>query len=274
MKTKILGLTLVLLFSAASTFGQSRIVLDQTINAVSFSSNKKVWGLEINGKTVLSEKYKTIGLQSGLFKVENIEGKWNVCDKAGAFKLKNWVKATGVKISSDFVLFENADGKMALTYDRATWTPVKATETTYDAMYKEVEAANAGKGTKIHGYETAAQEAERKYQTQPRVVRKNYKSYLMFRDVEINYADEVISLNDDFNAEGRWYFKARSGDVWGVVFVKKANPTDLKVSIRFRYTKIEPANNGWEMLNCHLPDGTVELRWYDGQTPEQKSIPE
>jgi hypothetical protein len=173
------------------------------------------------------------------------------------------------------VLFEKANGGAeALIYNRADWTVTKATEITYDDMYKEVEKANADKGTKIHGYESLAQENLRKYRTQPRVERKNGKDYLMFRDTEVGYADEVISLNTDFNAEGRWYFKAISDGVWGVVFVKKEDPTKLRVSIGFSYTKIEDANNGWQMLNCYLPDGTVELLWYGGSTPEEKSIPE
>jgi Mg2+ and Co2+ transporter CorA len=143
-------------------------------------------------------------------------------------------------------------------------------------MYKEVEKANADKGTKIHGYESLAQENLRKYRTQPRVERKNGIYYIMFRDVEVGHAQEVVSLNTDFDADDRWYFKVQNStsQKCGVVFVKKENPAKLWMSIKFNYVKIEDANNGWQVLNCYLPDGTVELLWYDGATPEQKSIPE
>jgi hypothetical protein len=175
------------------------------------------------------------------------------------------------------VLFEKANGGAeALIYNRADWTVTKATEITYDDMYREVEKANADKGTKIHGYESLAQENLRKYRTQPRVERKNGKDYVMFRDVEVVYAQEIVSLNTDFNAEDRWYFKVQSAKTgrWAVYFVKKENPAEIYRSINFNYVKIESANNGWQMLNCYLPDGTVELLWYDGSTTAEKSIPE
>jgi hypothetical protein len=249
-------------------------VIDQSSNAVAFSTDNKTWGLEVNGKKVLSPVFKTVGFQNGLFRIEKTDGTWNVCDKTGAMKL-DWIPASGVKISDSFVLFENADGNKAISYDRSTWQVVQATEITYEEMYKEVEKANADKGTKIHGYESLAQENLRKYRTQPRVERKNGIYYIMFRDVEVAYAAEIVSLNTDFNAEDRWYFKVQNAKGnWAVFFIKKANPTEIFCSIRFNYVKIEDANNGWQMVNCYLPDGTVELRWYGGSTTAEKSIPE
>jgi hypothetical protein len=273
IKVKFLGLMIALLFSAQALFSQSRIVIDQSSNAVSFTKDDKTWGLEVDGKTVLSPIFKTVGFQNGLFKIEKTDGTWNVCDKTGAMKL-DWIPASGVKISDSFVLFENADGNKALSYDRSTWQVVQATEITYDDMYKEVEKANADKGTKIHGYESLAQENLRKYRTQPRVERKNGVYYIMFRDTKVVNGAEIVSLNTDFDAGGCWYFKMKDSksQKWGVVFVEKADPAKLWGSIRFNYVKIEKANNGWQMVNCYLPDGTVELRWYSGHTIEELPI--
>ncbi|MDR1055825.1 MAG: hypothetical protein LBL90_08405 [Prevotellaceae bacterium] len=148
-KVKFLGLNLlVLLFSAASAFGQSRVVLDQSANAVAFTNDNKNWGLEVNGVEIISPKFKTIGFQNGLFKVKGWDGDWMVIDKDGSDKVPNWVKASDVKISEKFVLFEKHNGGTeALIYDRATWEVVKAKEITYDDMYKQAMAANADKGT-------------------------------------------------------------------------------------------------------------------------------
>jgi hypothetical protein len=278
MKTKfLLGLMMALVFSVPS-LGQSRIILDQTEKIVKFSDDQKVWGLEINGKTVLQKKYTSIDLKDGLFKVENASGEWNVCDKSGSFKLKEWIKATDVKISSNIVLFEKIDGgNMGRAYDRTTWTQVQATETTEEDIYKAVAEAKDrdNVGLKIHGYESYAQENRRKYLTQPRVERRNGKCYLMFRDTEVGYAKEIISLNTKFDADDRWYFKAQNStsQKWGVVVVQKENPTKLWVSIKFDYVKIEDANNGYQVLNCYLPDGTKVDLWYDGSTTEQKTVP-
>jgi hypothetical protein len=172
------------------------------------------------------------------------------------------------------VLFENADGNKAIIYDRSTWKTVQATEITYDEMYDEVKKASADKGTTIHGYESLAQENLRKYRTQPRVERKNGVYYIMFRDKEVVNAASIVSLNTDFNSAGEWYFKVQSAKTqkWGVVFVKKDDPTECFRSISLSYVKIESANNGWAMLNCYLPDGTVELRWYSGHTTEELPI--
>ncbi|MDR1983861.1 MAG: hypothetical protein LBQ28_03440 [Prevotellaceae bacterium] len=133
---------------------QSRIVIDQSSNAVKFTNDNKTWGLEVNGNKLLVPIFKTIGFQNGLFKIEKDDGTWNVCDKTGAMQL-DWIPASDVKITEKHVLFEKANGGVeALIYNRADWTVTKATEITYDDMYKEVEKANADKGTKIHGYES------------------------------------------------------------------------------------------------------------------------
>ncbi|MDR1866006.1 MAG: hypothetical protein LBR08_10600, partial [Bacteroidales bacterium] len=120
-----------------------------------------------NGKEIFSPKYKTVGFQNGLFKIEKADGTWNICDKTGAMKL-GWTKATDVKITSKVVLFENADGNRAIIYDRSTWKTVQAIEITHDEMAKEVEDANRDKGTKIHGYETQAAMHARIIRTIPR----------------------------------------------------------------------------------------------------------
>ncbi|MDR1887113.1 MAG: hypothetical protein LBQ70_04280 [Prevotellaceae bacterium] len=149
-KVKFLGLITALLFSAQALFSQSRIVIDQASNAVSFTKDNKTWGLEVNGKEVFSPKYKTVGFQNGLFKIGKTDGTWNVCDKDGAMKL-DWIPASDVKITESFVLFEKANGGVeALIYNRADWTVTKATPITYDDMYKEVKAKNAGKGTSFN----------------------------------------------------------------------------------------------------------------------------
>jgi hypothetical protein len=273
-KIKIAGFMLALLFSAASASGQSRVVLDQSTNAVAFTKDNKSWGLEVNGNEVIEPGYKTVAFQNGLFKLEDWDNNWMVIDKDGNDKVPKWVKASDVKISEGFVLFEKANGGVeALIYDRSTWAVVKAKETSYDDMAAEVKAKYEGDGSTIPGYETLSERNQRIYRTQPRVVHKNGKDYIMFRDKDLIGVEEAVSLNTDFDADDRWYFKVKYNGKWGVVFVKKADSGKVSGSIHFNYVKIESANNGWAMLNCYLPDGTVELRWYGGSTPEQKSIP-
>jgi hypothetical protein len=204
MKTmNVLGVMLVLLFSAVSALGQSRVVLDQSTNAVAFTKDNKSWGLEVNGKEVLTPRYEHVGFQNGLFKAQKGDT-WNVCDQTGKFKLSEWVKASGVKMSEKFVVFEGVNGsKEALIYERATWTITKATEISYDDMYNQG-VANANPGSRITGYESLAQENRRKYQTQPRVVYKNDKDVLMFRDVEFYASASITILIKDFS-EDFWY---------------------------------------------------------------------
>lgn len=143
----------VVLFSVTSAFGQSRVVLDQSTNAVAFSPDSKSWGLQVNGMEIIEPGFKTVGFQNGLFKLEDWQGNWMVIDAEGNNKLSDWTKASDVKISESFVVLEKVAGGKDIIYDRATWKLVTAKETTYDDMFKEVEAANASKGTKIHGYE-------------------------------------------------------------------------------------------------------------------------
>lgn len=147
---KFLTLSLLLTFFTLSTFGQKKLILDKSSNAIAFSSNEKLWGLEVDGKKILGEQYKTINFQNGLFKLENTNGQWNVCDKSGSLKLNNWIKAKDVKITDKFVLFEEADDKMSITYERATWQIVEATKTTYDAMYEETKSKSVQKGTSFN----------------------------------------------------------------------------------------------------------------------------
>jgi hypothetical protein len=274
-KVKFLGLVIAFLFSAQALFSQSRIVIDQSSNAVAFSTDNKTWGLEVNGKKVLSPVFKTVGFQNGLFRIEKTDGTWNVCDKTGAMKL-DWIPASGVKISDSFVLFENADGNKAISYDRSTWQVVQATEITYEQMYKEVEKANADKGTKIHGYESLAQENLRKYRTQPRVERKNGKDHLMFRDVQFIEADKVSLLTQDFNEE-YWYFLVEKNGKMGIGYIDSEYPTDVNkasFSIGLKYSKIESASSKWRVFKCTLPNGTVEERWMNGKYTYEVKIPD
>jgi len=275
MKTmNVLGFTLVLLFSAASAFGQSRVVLDQSTNAVAFTKDNKSWGLEVNGNEIIEPGYKTVAFQNGLFKLEDWDNIWMVIDKDGSNKVPNWVKASDVKISEGFVLFEKYNGGVeALIYDRSTWSVVKAQATTYDAMAAEVRARYEGDGSTIVGYETLAEKNDRIYRTQPRIVHRNGKYSLMFREVEVENANQLVSLNTDFDADGRWYFMAKGSVKWGVIYITKDNPTNALISIAIKYSKIESANNGYQVLNCYLPDGTVEQIWYDGSTIAQKKVP-
>jgi hypothetical protein len=277
MKTKhILGFALALLFSAALTFGQSRVVLDASTNAVAFTKDNKSWGLEVNGHEVIEPGYKTVAFQNGLFKLEDWDNNWMVIDKDGNDKVPKWVKASDVKISEGFVLFEKANGGVeALIYDRSTWAVVKAKETSYDAMHDEIVEANRHKGTSIHDYEGELERNQRIYRTQPRIVHKNGKDYLMFREVEVGTSAELVSLNVDFDADGRWYFKLKSGNTgkWGVIYVTKENPAKALRSIAFSYVKIESANNGYQVLNCYLADGTDEQIWYDGSGTDKKKVP-
>ena len=60
------------------------MVIDQLSNTVVFSSNEKLGGIEVGGKVVFDERYKTVDFQDWLFKVENTSGEWNVCNASGA----------------------------------------------------------------------------------------------------------------------------------------------------------------------------------------------
>lgn len=277
MKTmKITGLFLLVLLFSAPAFGQkASVVINQTTNSVAFTEDGELWGLKINGKQELPPNFKSIAYQNGLYILCDMEGLWNVADAKVNVILEDWFKCAGVKVTEKFVLFEKADGNKAIIYDRATWTLTTAKETTYDAMYEESKAKYAGQGTSISNYETAAEESRRLWNTQPRVVSKNGKQYIMFQDIEVGDAANIISLNKDYDADSRWYFKAKSAKSgnWGIVYITKENPTKALTSIAFKYEKIESANNGWQVLNCFLLDGTAEQIWYDGSTTAQKAIP-
>lgn len=277
MKTmNVLCFTLVLLFSAASAFGQSRVVLDQSTNAVAFSRDDKSWGLEVNGNEVIEPGYKTVAFQSGLFKLEDWDNNWMVIDKDGNNKVLNWVKASDVKISEGFVLFEKYNGGVeALIYDRSTWTVVKAQATTYDAMAAEIRAKYEGDGSTIPGYENLAEENDRIYRTQPRVVHRDGKAYLMFRDVQFENADKITILTKNFD-DDKWYFLVEDGGKAGVLRIDKGNLSvkDASYTIKFQYNSIVTSKEHWQLLDCTLADGKIEKRWWWGKTIEQQKIPE
>lgn len=161
----------VLFFSATLTYGQSRVVLDQSINAIAFSPNGKSWGLEVDGVEIVEAGYKTVAFESGLFKLEDWQGNWMVIDQEGNDKLPKWSKASDIKISENHVILEKANGNKALIYDRKTWNLITAKEITYDDMYEETKKRLAEEnGTPVLNYETAAEKSRRIYRTKPRYV--------------------------------------------------------------------------------------------------------
>jgi hypothetical protein len=160
---------LVLLFTAASAFGQSRVVLDQSTNAVAFTKDNTLWGLEINGKEVLKPQYQSVGFSNGLFKVQQADT-WNVCGADGKMAFSPWIKAKDVKITDRFILFEEADGAKAVTYDRSTGKAVQATETSYDAMRAEMDKKYKDDPNRIHGVESQGELSYRLYSTYPHYV--------------------------------------------------------------------------------------------------------
>jgi|GEM_PF-3182320 hypothetical protein len=282
MKRNLVLTFAMLLIGAASLFGQNRLVIDQSSNAVTFSSDGTLWGLEVGGKVVFGERYKTVDFQDGLFKVENTNGEWNVCDASGNMKLK-WIKATGVSISGNFVLFLNADGNKAISYNRTDWSIVQAQETTYENMADEITKRNAGKGLSIQGYESSIQKRMRRYNTQPQISSDGKR--LTFRGETIHTGLEVKSMNNEqygkakydgeYDSDGRLYFMFKSPETekWGVVYFKEERPQKGYKAIDFIYEKIEYVYSGYFILNCYLADGTMVQRWFHGPTVEESPIP-
>lgn len=265
---------LILFVSISLTAQNEYIVIDQQSDAMAVTNGEKfkgvqLWGLWVNGEEILSPQYKSVDFQNGLFKLQSIEGEWIVCDSKGDFKTK-WTKASDVKVSEKFVLFENADGNKALAYDRRTWKVTVAKEITAQSMYDEIMERNREKGTSFVGHESQAEKAVRIYNTQPRVVTKGRIQKLMFRDVQFIEGKKITPLETDYenDRENYWYFIVDKGDKCGVAAIDKKHPTDVDkavFAIGLKYTKIEDANNGYKVLNCYLPDGTVEMRWWDGR---------
>jgi hypothetical protein len=299
-RIKFIGfmLLLILLSFVASTCGQkTRIVLDQSINAVSFSSNQKVWGLEVDGKVVLPDKYKTVELQDGLFKVENTDGQWNVCDKTGSFKLEEWVKATDVKITSDIVLFEKAAaGNMAITYNRNTWKSVGAQEITADDIYNAAVAAQdkkSGGHFRIHGHESLAEKNSRYYRTKPRIVYSGGMvaikrgsdiniipswagdaKWLKSNVNEVGYGNEYADVDEDADRKEKsreWYLLAEySDDNTASILWIPADESD-KFEIRINgqecgYVKITPHPlHPLRLMMCQTEDGVEHPIWVWGE---------
>ena len=152
---RLIGLIVVFqLFVVTPLIGQNRRVLSKELNASTFTEGEKfngveLWGLEVDHEVVLEPQYRNVYFQNGLFLLEGIEGRWVVCDKTGDIKT-DFIKASGVKVTAQHVLFENAKGNDAVIYDRSTWQQVKAQQITAQDMYEETKKARAGRGTSFN----------------------------------------------------------------------------------------------------------------------------
>jgi hypothetical protein len=272
MKTKVfLGLLSVMLFSATLASGQSRVVLDQSTNAVAYTKDNALWGLEINGKEVLKPQYQSVGFSNGLFKVQQADT-WNVCGADGKMAFSPWIKAKDVKITDRFILFEEADGAKAVTYDRSTGKAVQATEITADAMKAEMDKKYGNEV--FSGRKSLAEINLEIWKTQPRVERKGKDYAIMFQDKQVTLADEIIPLTYDY-ADEYWFFKGKDGGFWGGAAIEKKNPTKIKsVTILFKYIKIEDAGTGTQIVACTLPDGQIEYYAWSGHAVSSERLAE
>ncbi|MDR3285903.1 MAG: hypothetical protein LBT27_00495 [Prevotellaceae bacterium] len=305
MKTKIFNLiVLMLALSAASIYAQQAeggyIVKDA--NSV---------GYRINGVTVLSG-YANIEYKEGFLILSRNDGTKAIANAHDGKIKTDFLKCKSVYLNQGTVLFYNGEKNdilistytwqpvttLQLSPDAGNYAPVTTAQKSFfdnvssAAAAQEISNRSTNNNSQQTEYivitekstptqtaektliknESAVETTVKQYKGEPTIVRIDGKDYILFSEKEVFGAEKITALTKDFTDE-KWFFIVKADNAYGVVWVKKDMPSRLGgISIGLKYYKVELANNGYRVVNCSLPDGTVVQRWWDGKTLDEMPL--
>lgn len=291
----------MLVLSAASMYAQQSTIAEGGYIVKDNNST----GYRINGITVLSG-YANIEYKEGFLILSRADGTKAVADARDGRIKTDFIKCKSIYLNPGTVLFYNGE-KNDILISTYTWQPVTTLQLSPDAgsyvpvttaeksFFDNVVATPAAQEISnrstnnnhqseyivtqtqttektLNQTETVAENTAKQHKGEPIIIRIEGKDYILFNEKDIFGAEKITALTKNF-ADEKWYFVIKADNAYGVVYIKKDTPTRLGgISIGLKYYKIESANNGYNVVNCYLPDGATVQRWWDGKTLDEKPL--